>query len=674
MNAILKEDEARPDFSAPVEKSSLAPLSKLDTFPRLLLHHAKVRGARPMVREKDLGIWQTWTWAEGADEVCLLACGLAAIGFKRADSLAIVGDNRPRLYWGMCAAQALGGVPVPLYQDAVAAEMAYVLDDADVTFALVEDQEQVDKLLEALEHCPRITRIVYDDPRGLRNYAQPQLMSYERLVALGREFAQAHPDYFEAEIARGDASDVAIMLYTSGTTGRPKGVQITHDNLLITARSSAAFDRLTEHEDVLSYLPMAWVGDNVFSYAQAYVTGFCINCPESADTVLTDMREIGPTYFFAPPRIFENLLTQVTIRMEDAAAPKRVMFRYFMSLARRVGADVLDRRSGVRLKDRLLYALGDLLVYAPLRNVLGMSRVRIAYTAGEAIGPDIFVFYRSLGINVKQLYGQTEGSVFVCMQPDGQVKPDTVGPPAPGVELRVTEAGEVVYRSPGVFRAYHKNPQATAQTKTADGWVHTGDAGYLGADGHLRIIDRAKDVGRLADGTLFAPKYLENKLKFFPYIKEAVAFGDGRDCACVLVNIDMQAVGDWAERRNLAYSGYADLAGREEVGQLVRDCIEKVNAELAADEKLAGSQIRRYLVLHKELDADDGELTRTRKVRRAVIADKYAVLVDALYAGRDRCAIETQVKFEDGRVGNVRADLPIREARVFPHRHLATAA
>ena len=659
--------QAENSTQAPIsEKSSQAPFSGLDTFPRLLLHHASVRGSRPMVREKDLGIWQTWTWAEAAREIRLLACGLAAIGFKRGDSLAIVGDNRPRLYWGMCAAQALGGIPVPLYQDAIAAEMAYVLDDADVTCALVEDQEQTDKLLEALERCPRITRIIYDDPRGLRNYSQPQLMHYERLIALGREFGQAHPDYLEKEIAGTAPGDVAIMLYTSGTTGRPKGVQITYDNLLITARNSAGLDRLSEREEVLSYLPMAWVGDNVFSYAQAYVTGFCINCPESADTVLADMREIGPTYFFAPPRIFETLLTQVTIRMEDAAAIKRALFRYFMALARRVGADILDRRPGVRFKDRLLYALGDLVVYAPLRNVLGMSRVRIAYTAGEAIGPDIFVFYRSLGINVKQLYGQTEGAVFVCMQPDGQVKPDTVGPPAPGVELRVTEQGEVVYRSPGVFRAYHKNPQATAQTKTADGWVHTGDAGYMGADGHLRIIDRANDVGRLADGTLFAPKYLENKLKFFPYIKEAVAFGDGRDCACVFVNIDMQAVGDWAERRNLAYSGYADLAAQADVAELVRDCIEKVNGDLAADEKLAGSQIRRYLVLHKELDADDGELTRTRKVRRGFIAEKYAALVDALYSGRDHCEIETQVKFEDGRIGAVRADLKIREARVVP--------
>ena len=638
---------------------------KLDTFPRLLLQHAKVRGARPMVRNKDLGIWQTWSWAEGAQEIRLIACGLAGLGFARGDSLAIVGDNRPRLYWAMCAAQALGGVPVPMYQDAVAAEMAYVLDDAEIKYALVENQEQVDKLLEILPRCPRIERIVFDDARGMRNYRQNEVMSYDRLLEVGRAFDRAHPLYFTTAIDEGAGSDLAIMLYTSGTTGNPKGVQITHDNLLITARNAAQFDALSERDEILAYLPMAWVGDNALSYAQAYVTGYCINCPESSDTVLADMREIGPTYFFAPPRILENLLTQVTIRMQDAAAVKRRMFDFFMGVARRVGAQILDKRRALPAADRLLYAIGNALVYAPLRNVLGMSRVRVGYTAGEAIGPDIFVFYRSLGINLKQLYGQTEGAAFVCMQPDGQVKPDTVGPPAPGVELRVTDSGEIVYRSPGVFHAYHKNSQATAQTKTEDGWVHTGDAGYLDADGHLKIIDRSQDVGHLRDGTLFAPKYLENKLKFYPYIKEAVAFGDGRDRACALICIDMQAVGDWAERRNLAYSGYVDLAGQDAVADLVRECVETVNQDLASDAQLCGSQLHRFLVLHKELEADDGELTRTRKVRRRFIAQKYAVLIDALYSQRERCEIEAQVKFEDGRIGQVRAELQIHEARVF---------
>ena len=631
---------------------------KLDTFPRLLLHHAAVHGARPAIREKDLGIWQTWTWGQVAGEVRALAAGLALLGFGRGDSLAIIGDNRPRLYWSLCAAQALGGIPVPLYQDAVAAEMAYVLDDAGVQYVVAEDQEQVDKLLELLPRCPQIRHIVYDDARGMRHYSAPQLVGYDELIERAR--ASACMADFEVEVAKATGGDVAIMLYTSGTTGQPKGVRLTHDNLLVTARNAAQLDGLSADDEILSYLPLAWVGDNVFSYAQAYVTGFCINCPESSQTVMTDMREIGPTYFFAPPRVFESLLTQVLIRMEDAAAPKRALFRHFMALARRVGPAVLDGER-VSLLDRLRHALGELLIYGPLKNALGMSRIRVGYTAGEAIGPDIFVFFRSLGINLKQLYGQTEGAVFVCMQPSGQVKLDTVGPPAPGVEVKVTESGEVMYRGPGVFLAYHNNPVATAETRTAEGWVRTGDAGYFGADGHLRIVDRARDVGKLADGTLFAPKYIENKLKFFPHIKEAVAFGDGRAYCAVLVNVDLESVGNWAERRNLAYAGYGDLAAKDEVYALIAGCIAQVNADLAAEPTLAGSQIRRFLILHKELDADDGELTRTRKVRRGFIAERYADLVQALYSQATHCRVETRVQYEDGRSGIVHADVRIAD-------------
>ncbi|HEX5611627.1 MAG TPA: AMP-binding protein, partial [Burkholderiales bacterium] len=387
-------------------------------------------------------------------------------------------------------------------------------------------------------------------------------------------------------------------------------------------------------------------------------------CPESAETVMTDLREIGPTYYFGPPAVFEALLTQVTIRMEDASNAKRWLYRRFMELALRVGGALLDGKP-VGALDRLVYRLGDMLVYGPLRNVLGMSRVRIAYTAGEAIGPDLFRFYRSIGINLKQLYGSTETSVFVCIQPNGQVKADTVGPAVKGVELRFTPERELLIRSPGLFKEYYKNPQATMQAKDPQGWFHTGDAGFVDADGHLKIIDRVKDVGHLADGTLFAPKYLENKLKFFPYIKEAVAFGDGRDRVCAFINMDMAAVGNWAEKRNLPYAGYVDLASRDEVYDLIRECVEKVNADLSAEPELAGSQIHRFLVLHKELDPDDGELTRTRKVRRGYIGEKYSSLVDALYGGAKVAHIEAQVRYEDGRTGMVSADLKVRDAKVF---------
>jgi long-chain acyl-CoA synthetase len=640
-------------------------LSGLDTFPKLLLHHAKVRPERPAIREKDLGIWQTWSWGRFAEEVRALACGLAGQGFKRGDHLAIIGDNRPRVYAAMCAAQCLGGIPVPLYQDAVATEMAFPIQNAAIMYALAEDQEQVDKLLEILPQCPTLAHIYYDEPRGLRHYEQTQLMSCDKLLELGVESQRRDPAFLDGEIAKGSGSDTAAMFFTSGTTGTAKGVVLTHHSLIDRALAAAQMEGLTDEDVVLAYLPPAWIGQNIFSYAQPFVTGYCICCPESADTVMMDMRDIGPTYYFAPPRVFEALLTQVSIRMDDASSIKRSLYRYFMEVARKVGGDILDGKS-IGLLDRLIYGLGNALVYGPLRNVLGMSRVRVAYTAGEAIGPDLFRFYRSLGINLKQLYGSTETSVFVCVQPNGQVKADTVGPAVKGVELSFTPDRELLIRSPGLFKEYYKNPQATAASKDAQGWFHTGDAGYVDADGHLKIIDRVKDVGKLADGSLFAPKYLENKLKFFPFIKEAVAFGHGRDRVCAFVNMDMEAVGNWAEKRAMPYSGYVDLASRDEVYDLVKDCIEKVNADLAAEPEIAASQIQRFLILHKQLEADDGELTRTSKVRRLHVGEKYATLVDAMYAGKPNVHVEAQVRYEDGRTGSISADLKIRDAKTFP--------
>ena len=635
------------------------------TFPRLLQWHATARGDKPAMREKDLGIWQTYSWREVHDEVAAIAGGLAALGFKRGDHLAVIGDNRPRLYWAMMAAQCLGGVPVPLYQDAVAEEMVYVLQDADVSFAVVEDQEQVDKLLAVMPRCATLTHVVYDNPRGLRNYAQSAIMDYEKLTALGREFNTNSPNYFRDQIALGQPDDVAVMLYTSGTTGKPKGVSHTHAALIHTANVLVEFDGITEHDDLLCYLPMAWVGDFLYSYGQSFVTGLCLNCPESTDTVMQCLCEIGPTYYFAPPRVYENILTQVMIRIEDANPLKRRMFHYFMDVARRVGIKVLDGKTDISLMDRALYGIGELIVYGPLKNVLGLSRIRVAYTGGEAIGPDLFNFYRSMGINLKQLYGMTETCVTVCMQKSGDVKLGTVGAPMPGVEVRVADDGEVRVRSPGMMKEYHGLPDASKSVVDAEGFFLTGDAGFFDPDGHLIIIDRAKDVGRLADGSLFAPKYIENKLKFFPYIKEAVAFGDQRDRVTVMINIDVAALGDWAERRNLGYSGYADLAAKAQVYALIKECIEKVNVDLASDPKLATSQITRFVILHKELDADDGELTRTRKVRRNIIAEKYAVIVDALFSNVNHCEIEAAMKFEDGRSGVVRADLKIGDVKTF---------
>ena len=639
------------------------------TFPRLMLEHAKSRPTAAALRVKEFGIWQTTTWAALAELVRDLACGLAEAGLKRDDHMVVIGENRPRLYAAMLAAQSLGAVPIPLYQDAAAAEFAFPINNADVAFAIVEDQEQVDKLLELREQCPKLGRIWYDDPRGLRNYAQPGLAPLDALIESGRAYAKTHPEFFDAEVAKVSPDDVAALFFTSGTTGHPKGVVHSHFTLLDRAKAGADFDKLGPDEEVLAYLPPAWIGQNVFSFAQWLACGYVVNCPESASTVTIDLKEIGPTYYFAPPRIFEGLLTSVMIRMEDAGAIKRWLFNTFMGVARRVGPARMDGKP-VDAWDRLLYAIGNLLIYGPLRNTLGFSRVRVAYTAGEAIGPDLFTFYRSIGINLKQLYGQTETAVFVCLQPDNEAHADTVGVPIAGVEIRLADNGEILVKSPGLLKEYYKNPEATAEVLTPDGWYHTGDAGFIAASVHLKIIDRAKDVGRIFgganDGAIFAPKYVENKLKFFPFIKEAVAFGDRRDRVCAFINIDIEAVGNWAEKHNLPYAGYTDLAQKPEVYALIRDCVEKVNADLAQDELLAGSQMSRFLILHKELDADDGELTRTRKVRRGFIGERYSVLVDALYGGKANQYIETQVKFEDGRTGMVAADLRIEDATVFP--------
>ena len=647
--------------------SSQTPEAKFDTIPKLLLRNAVKFATRPAMREKDLGIWQTWTWKEVKDQVCELALGLNSLGLKRGERVAIIGENRPRLYWTFCAAQSLGAIPVPVYQDAVASEMADVLAHAEVTFAVVENQEQVDKVLSIAKSVPSLRRIVYDDPRGLQKYDHPLLHSYEEVQGIGQHEQKKNPlveEWWRSVIARGKGSDVSVILYTSGTTGRSKGVMISAERCIRAAVDTVAFDKLSETDSVVAYLPMAWVGDHYLNFAQAVVAGFCIACPESPETVQHDLREIGPTFYFAPPRVFENLLTRVTIRMQDAGALKRRMFHYFLEVANTYGEKILQGE-GVPAKGRLLYGLGNLLVYGPLKNRLGFSRIRVAYTAGEAIGPELFSFYRSLGINLKQLYGQTEAFLYVTAQPDGQVYSDTVGPPVPNVTIRIAENGEVQFKSPGMFVGYFKEPKKAAEVLTADGYAKTGDAGFFDSRGHLKIIDRAKDVGRLNDGSLFAPKYLENKLKFFPEIREAVVFGHGRDYVAAFINIDLVAVGDWAERHNVIYGSYQELAAHPDVNNMIERRVDAVNRALSREPQMAGSQIRRFLVLHKELDADDGELTRTQKVRRAFIAERYSPLIKALYDGSRQCHVTTEVTFEDGRKDVIEGRVRIVDMRVY---------
>jgi len=641
-----------------------------DTFPKLLIHNAQVRGSRISMRHKDLGIWQSWTWAQVFEEVRAFSVGLQELGLKRGDKFAVVGSNRPRLYWAMCAGQALGAVPVPIYADSVADEMAYVLEHAGSTFAIVENQEQVDKLLSIVERLSTLRHMVYDEPRGLRDYERGKLSWIDDVQKLGREKLSSDPSrlaQWEASVAQGQGSDLAVILYTSGTTGRPKGVMLTYDNAIISARNGNVFDALDENEETIAYLPLAWVGDHLFSYAQHYVAGYCVNCPEAGETVVEDRREIGTTYAFAPPRVYENLLTLTMVRMEDASRLKRAMFNYFIDHARKWGEKILNNKEPVPLTARLIYRFGDFLVYAPLKNRFGLTRIRVGYTAGEAIGPEIFRFFRALGINLKQLYGQTEASVYITAQPDGEIYADTVGKPNIDVDVKIADNGEVLFKSPGVFQGYYKDPEKTAETKTADGWVRTGDAGFLDPKtGHLKIIDRAKDVGRLKDGTLFAPKYIENKLKFYPNIKEAVAIGDGRDDVTVMLNIDLVAVGSWAERNGVVYGSYQELAGHPKVYEMLEKHVDEVNKSLVDEQVMAGAQIKRFLVLHKELDADDGELTRTMKIRRGLIAERYGALVTALYDGAKVADVSTEMTFEDGRKGMLSARVAIRDMKIYP--------
>ena len=637
----------------------------LDTFPKLLLRNAKKWSGDAAIREKDLGIWQTWTWSQVLNEVEPFSRGLATLGLNKGDKVAIIGDNRPRLYWTFVAAQALGAVPVPLYQDAVAEEMVFVLEHAEAKIAVVENQEQVDKVMSIADRLPMLEYIVYDDPRGLREYEHETLFSFEMIQERGRANSELSADKWVSLIDQGKGEDASVMLYTSGTTGKPKGVVLSNDNVRLSADAAVEFDSLNEGDTILSYLPMAWVGDHVFSYAESYVAGICIACPESSDTMHQDLIEVGPSFFFAPPRIFETMLTNVTIRMEDASKLKQGMVKYFLDVAKRVGGEKLDGKS-VSFVDNLLYSLGNFLVYGPLKNTLGLSNVRVGYTAGEAVGPEIFSFYRSLGINLKQLYGQTEATVFITVQPDGGVRADTVGVPAPGVDIKIADSGEVLFKSPGVFQEYYKNKKATSETKTKDGWVHTGDAGFFESDGQLKIIDRAKDVGKLNNGSLFAPKYIENKLKFFPNIKEAVTVGDGRDYATAMINIDLQAVGNWAERNNVSYASYQELAGHPTVYKMIGEHVRDMNEQLAKEPNVAGGQINRFLILHKELDADDGELTRTLKVRRPFVFDRYEPLIEALYDGSTEKFVSTEVTFEDGRSGEISATVQIVDSETFP--------
>ncbi len=625
------------------------------TLPRLLRRNAETMAARPAIREKTRGIWQTFTWAEYRREVRDFAAGLAAHGFARGGKLAVIGDNRPRLYWAQLAAQCLGGVAVPMYQDSIAAEMVYVLTHAEISVVVAEDQEQVDKILSLAPLLPHLKLVIYDDPRGMQHYDMPLLRAFERVQADGRDFAGAHPGCVEAEIDKGGPDDLALLSYTSGTTGHPKGVMLSHANLISSAEAFAAAEDIRPTDNMLCYLPMAWIGDSLLSLVLTLLVGFTCNCPERPDTVQRDLRELGPSIALAPPRVWENMLTQLRVRAADASPLKRRLFEHFRGLAER--AELQTAKGGrAPLLMRLGLALGDFFVYAPVRDQLGLRRARWVYTGGAPLGPDTFRFFRSFGINIKQVWGSTELSGLASLQPDGEVDPGTVGRAMPGTEVKIAEDGEVLIRSAGVFQGYYKQPEETGDALGPDGWFRTGDSGFVDARGHLVIIDRAKDVGKLGDGAPFAPQFLENKLKFSPYIAEAVAFGDRRPFVAAMIAIDLGTVGNWAERRNLAYTSFQDLSAKPEVRRLIADEIVKCNGALPQ-----AAQIRRFLLLNKEFDADDAEITRTRKIRRRFVAEKYAAVVEAVYRGDSEIAVATEITYEDGRKAMLESRMAIED-------------
>jgi long-chain acyl-CoA synthetase len=625
------------------------------TLPQLVRRNAERFGDRPAIREKDRGIWQTYTWRQYHDHVRDFALGLLALGFRRGETLSVIGDNRPRLYWAQVAAQALGGIAVPVYQDSIARELAYVWNHAEVAVIVAEDQEQVDKVLALREQLPSVRGVIYDDPRGLSQYRYPWLKSFAEVEEAGRKLAREEPGRFEAEVARGRAEDVAMICYTSGTTGHPKGAMLTHRNAIETVRAFLQAEPIRPEDEYLAYLPMAWVGDAFYTLVVSLMVGSVVNCPESPETVQRDLRELGPTILLAPPRIWENLLTAVQVRAADATPVKRWLFERFRRVAERVEILRSEGRP-VPLGLRLAYALGEFLVYAPVRDQLGLRRTRVALTGGAPLGPDTFRFFRAFGVNLKQVYGSTETMGLVSLQPDGEANPTTAGRPCPGIEVRIDERGEVLVRSAGVFRGYYKAEEATREVVDAEGWFHTGDAGFIDPRGHLVIIDRAKDVGQLADGTPFAPQFIENKLKFSPYIREAVAFGHRQPFVAAMVAIDLATVGNWAERRGLPYTSYMDLALKPEVRALIREEIEKINATLPEAQR-----IRRFLLLTKDLDADDAEMTRTRKLRRRFIAEKYAPVIEAFYNGGREITLAATVTYEDGRQGTVQSRVRIED-------------
>ncbi len=623
-----------------------------DTLPKLLVANARKFGDKVALREKEFGIWQTTTWNEFLERVRNFSLGLISLGLRPEDKIAIIGDNRPEWIIAELAAQSAGAISMGVYQDSIADEVQYLVDFADARFVIAEDQEQVDKLLEVWDRLPKVEKIIYYDPRGLRNYTEPFLLYFPEVEEMGESYGRQHPDLFMRNVEKTRPEQIAIFSTTSGTTGKPKIAMLTHNNLISMGRNLMKVDPMTPDDEYLSFLPLAWIGEQMMTVSCGLTVGFTINFPEEPETVRENLREIGPHVMFSPPRIWENLVSEVQVKVEDTTWLKRKIFDWAM----RIGYEMADLRFAKKEAPRSLqwkYKIADWVIFTPIKDKMGLRRMRRCYTGGAALGPDVFRFFHALGVNLKQIYGQTEISGISVLHRDGDIKFQTVGLPLPETEVRIADNGEILSRSPAVFVGYYKNPEATAET-LKDGWLHSGDAGYFDEDGHLVVIDRAKDVMTLHDGTKFSPQFIENKLKFSPYVREAVVFGGDWPFVTALINIDYENVGKWAEKHQIPYTTYTDLSQKPQVYELIREHVRRVNEDLPP-----AARIRRFLLLHKELHADDAELTRTRKVRRRFIAERYADLISALYSDNDTVQVETTITYQDGRTATIKTNLHI---------------
>ena len=595
------------------------------TLPQMLAVHARRYGrGKIALREKEYGIWQEVTWEEYAARVRAVALGLEALGLRRGEILAIVCGNRPAWLYTELGAQALGAIPAGIYVDSLPDQVRYVVEHSEARFVMVEDQEQADKILGIRAHLPRLECIIVDDTRGLQDYREPLLMSLEEVERRGREADARDSAHYDELLARGTTDDVALLAYTSGTTAVPKAAMLCHRNLLAMASGVTQVDRVFETDDIVSFLPFSWVGEQLLSVAIALHAGATVNFPEEPATIREDMREIGPRVMIGPPRFWETMCSEYQVKIADAGWLKGAAARVALDIGMRV-AERRIRRQPVGLGLRLLTGLADVLTFRALRDRLGLSQVRYAYTGGAALGPELFRFFRAIGLNLKQVYGQTESSGICVLHPDDEVRPETVGKPTPGTRIRISDAGEILVSSPSVFVGYYKNPEATAQALD-DGWLRTGDAGLMEADGHLVVIDRLKDVLRLADGSRFSAALIENKLKFSPYVREAVVVGEDRPFVGALIQIDMSTVGNWAESSRVPFTTFKDLSGKSEVQALIGREVARVNEDLPA-----AARIQAFALFDKELDADDDELTRTNKVRRSTIVGKYRDMIEGLY-------------------------------------------